>query len=100
MGIRSAFAGFVAGMGVGKYWLRHEGAKPSSGRAWLMACLWALVTVFLAAMIWLGPMGLSFKDNLFDNALLFVRNLIVICLMVRIGLWSGFRQSEETAAPP
>lgn len=98
---------FVAST-LGQYWLSAEKARPSSGRAWLIAVLCGIVTLAMQAFtLWFALQGGDIPGaptlNEFANeelttlvmlgAGLFVFSMLVI----RLGLWWGFRQAEKAA---
>ncbi|GAB1364757.1 hypothetical protein MASR1M32_39930 [Rhodobacter sp.] len=103
----------VAAMAVAGLWYKKEGARPASGRAWGMALVWGVVTVALQLLLvyaaWkagalaelIGSNGPTDEDRQMF-AIVFAVLGVVQVLVLRLGLWLGFRgtakQLEREAA--
>jgi len=97
----------LAGMSAGQFWRRRDAARPSSSRAWAVAAVAALVLV--AAQ--LGLMWMALRAGLFGAVpeiglsdddrrvlpLVIAAVVGISFLLIRLGLWIGFRNVERQA---
>lgn len=99
----------VSSMAVGGMWYRKEGGRPSSGRVWRIAAVWTMVTVALQGLLVLAAWNVGELDELFGRngptaedaqifAMVFAGLGVLELLVLRLGLWIGFRGTAKQLA--
>jgi hypothetical protein len=99
----------LAAMSAGQFWRRRVAARPAGVLAWAVSAIATLVLVAAqAGLMWLalraglfgaGLAGIGLSDVDWPGLLLALAAVaLVVVLLIRLGLWTGFRAAERQAA--
>lgn len=99
----------LAAMSAGQFWRRRLAARPPGAMAWAVSAIATLVLVAAqAGLMWLALRaglfgadlaGIGLSDVDWPGLLLALAAVaLVVVLLIRLGLWTGFRAAERQAA--